>query len=214
MILMRRFATAAMVLATIPNGLTAQLPDGWEVRPDRPDSDLSELAFTEMPPGWHVTTGPAVILYRPEMEAGGAYRVEMEVFLFDPGSRRESFGFFIGGRQLDGEGQRYTYFLIREGRQFLVKARDGRETPTLVEWTDHDAVRAFVDREEGESSVRNVLAAEIGAEDVRFFVNGSEVTRIARDGLAVEGVVGLRVNHGLNLHVSHLELSPGRGEGS
>jgi hypothetical protein len=214
MILMRRFAAAAMVLATIPNGLNAQLPDGWEVRPDRPDADLSELAFTEMPPGWHITTGPAVILYRPEMEAGGAYRVEMEVFLFDPGSRREAFGFFIGGRQLDGEGQRYTYFLIREGGQFLVKARDGREAPTLVEWTDHDAVRAFADREEGESSVQNVLAAEVGPEDVRFFVNGSEVTRIARDGLSVEGVTGLRVNHGLNLHVSRLELSPGGGDGS
>jgi hypothetical protein len=147
------------------------------------------------------------------MEAGGAYRVEMEVFLFDPGSRREAFGFFLGGSQLDGEGQRYTYFLIREGGQFLVKARDGREAPTLVEWTDHDAVRSFADREEGESSVQNVLAAEVRSEDVRFFVNGREVTRIARDGLSVDGVVGLRVNHGLNLHVSRLELTPGQEEG-
>lgn len=208
---MRRFAAVAMVLATMPSGLVAQLPDGWQARPDRSDADLGTLSFSDMPPGWHITTGPAVILYRPEMRAGGAYRVEMEVFLFDPGSRREAFGFFIGGRHLSGDGQQYTYFLIREGGQFLVKARDGREAPTLVGWTAHDAVRAFADRGEGESSVKNVLAAEVGDEEVRFFVNEREVTRIARGGLSLDGVVGLRVNHGLNLHVSRLDVTPGRG---
>ena len=211
---MRRFAAVAILLATLPTGLAAQIPDGWEVRPDNTGADLSELVFSDMPPGWHVTTGPSGILYRPEMEAGGAYRVEMEVFLFDPGSRREAFGFFIGGRDLQGAGQRYTYFLIREGGQFLVKARDGREAPTLVQWTDHEAVLEFADRASGESSVRNVLAAEVGSDEVRFFVNDREVTRVSRNGLSLDGVVGLRVNHGLNLHVSRLDVTPGNGDGS
>lgn len=214
MIPMRRFVAVVAALAILPVALAAQIPDGWEVRPDRPGSDLSELIFTDMPPGWHVTSGPSGILYRPEMEAGGAYRVEMEVFLFDPEGRREAFGFFLGGRDLQGEGQRYTYFLIRDGGQFLVKARDGREAPTLVEWTEHDAVHGFADRAEGESSVRNVLAAEVRGNEVRFFVNGSEVTRIARNGLSLDGVVGLRVNHGLNLHISRLEVSPADGDES
>lgn len=208
---MRGFAALATILAAIPTVLSAQLPDGWRARPDRPGADLGEVAFSEMPPGWHITTGPSVILYRPEVQAGGSYRVEMEVFLFDPEGRREAFGFFIGGQHLSGEGQQYTYFLIREGGQFLVKARDGREAPTLVEWTGHDAVRAFADRGEGESSVKNILAAEVGNDEVRFFVNGREVTRIARDGLSLDGVVGLRVNHGLNLHVTRLDLMPGHG---
>ncbi len=211
---MPRLAVVAIALATLSNGLHAQIADGWEVRPDRAGSDLSELAFTEMPPGWHITSGPSSILYRPEMEAGGAYRVEMEVFLFDPEGRREAFGFFLGGRDLDGAGQRYTYFLIRDGGQFLVKARDGREAPTLVQWTDHDAVLSFADRESGEVSVRNILAAEVRPEEVRFLVNGREVTRIARNGLSLDGVVGLRVNHGLNLHIARLDVRPGDGGGS
>ena len=213
MILMRRFAAVAMVVATLPLGLAAQVADGWQARHDRPGSDVSELVLADMPPGWHITTGPSTILYRPEMEAGGSYRVEMEVFLFDPQGRREAFGFFLGGRDLEGERQRYTYFLIRDGGQFLVKSRDGRDTPTLVEWTDHAAVRGFADRGTGESSVRNVLAAEVGDDEVRFFVNGQEVTRVSRNGLSLDGVVGLRVNHGLNLHVSRLDVSPaGREE--
>ncbi|MEJ2539297.1 MAG: hypothetical protein P8188_04905, partial [Gemmatimonadota bacterium] len=129
---MRRLVFAAVLVLALPTILEAQLPDGWRIRADRPGADLTEVVFTEMPPGWHVTTGPAVILYRPDMQAGGAYRVEMEVFLFDPGGRREAFGFFLGGAHLEGEGQRYTYFLIRDGGQFLVKSRDGRETATLV----------------------------------------------------------------------------------
>lgn len=211
---MRRYATVAVALATLSTGLNAQIPDGWQARADRGGSDLSELAFTEMPPGWHVTTGPSSILYRPEMEAGGAYRVEMEVFLFDPEGRREAFGFFLGGQDLDGAGQRYTYFLIRDGGQFLVKARDGRESPTLVQWTDHEAVLGYADRDSGEATVRNVLAAEVMNDEVRFFVNDREVTRIARNGLSLDGVVGIRVNHGLNLHIARLDVMPGDGDGS
>ena len=214
MVPMRRLTAVAALFATLPIGLLAQIPDGWQVRPDREGSDLTELVFSEMPPGWHVAFGPSAILYRPEMQAGGAYRVEMEVFLFDPQGRREAFGFFIGGRDLEGAGQRYTYFLIRDGGQFLVKARDGREAPTLVEWTNHPAVLGFTDRDEGESSVRNVLAAEVMNDEVRFLVNDREVTRIARNGLSLDGVVGFRVNHGLNLHISRLDVTPGDGDGS
>ena len=206
---MVRSALPALALLALPIALTAQAPEGWELRADRPDQDLSEVAFTEMPPGWHVTTGPAVILYRPDMVAGGAYRVDMDVFLFDPEGRREAFGLFIGGRDLQGGNQRYTYFLIRDGGQFLVKSREGRETSTHVEWTDHPAIRGYDDRDEGEVTVQNVLTAQVGSGEIRFLVNDQEVTRVSTDGLSVEGIVGLRVNHALNLHISRFELSPG-----
>ena len=209
---MVRSALAVLALLAVSTPLAAQegsLPEGWEIRADRPDQDLSEVAFTEMPPGWHVTTGPAVILYQPEMVAGGSYRVDMDVFLFDPQGRREAFGLFIGGRDLQGGNQRYTYFLIRDGGQFLVKSREGRETSTLVEWTDHPAIRGYEDREEGESTVENVLTAQVGPREVRFLVNDQEVTRVSIDGLSVEGIAGLRVNHALNLHVSRFEIHPG-----
>ena len=42
-----------------------------------------------------------------------------------------------------------------------------------------------------------------------YLVNGEEVASLPRADLDVEGVVGIRVNHALNLHVSKLEVTPG-----
>ncbi len=182
-------------------------PEGWVVRLDRPGSGQSPQ-LQDMPPGWHITTGPAGILYHPEKTASGAYRVESESFLFDPGQRNEAYGIFIGGIDLDGDGQSYTYFLIRRDGSYLVKRRDGSETSNLQGWTKHEAVTRWEGRGEGEHTAKNTIAIEAGTDELVFFVNGQEVFRTAREGQHVEGIVGLRVNHGLNLHVSSLEVTP------
>ncbi|MCY4571671.1 MAG: hypothetical protein OXF01_02620, partial [Gemmatimonadetes bacterium] len=91
------------------------LPEGWEVRFDREGSSMEDLSFEVMVPGMHITTGPAMIAYHPDSVVTGDFRIESETFLFDPGRRREAFGFFVGGSDLQGPNQRYTYFLVREG---------------------------------------------------------------------------------------------------
>lgn len=207
---MRRFAALAAfaVLAAPISAQDLQRPEGWLARFDRAGSAESDMEmWVDMPPGWHITTGPAGIFWNPSLTASGEFRAEMEVFLFDPAGRREAFGIFFGGNDLQGTGQAYTYFLIRDGGQFLVKRRAGEQTPTLLEWTSHPAVQAYADRGE-DASVRNVLTVEAGRESVRFLINGQEVGSLPRDGIAVDGVVGIRVNHALNLHVSRLEVTP------
>lgn len=185
-------------------------PAGWLVRLDRPDRGTADqVMFTEMSPGWHITTGPAVLLHHPDSTASGAYRIESEVFLFDPGERREGYGIFFGGRDLEGEAQQYTYFLLRRDGSYLVKTREGDETAVVQDWTQHDAVNGWEGRAEGEQAVRNVIAAEVGADDVIFFVNDVEVTRVPRAELPnTDGVYGLRVNHSLNLHVTSVTATP------
>jgi hypothetical protein len=168
---------------------------------------MSEVFFVDMPPGWHITTGPSGILYNPEMTAGGDYRVEMEVYLFDPEGRRESFGFFVGGRDLQSDGQGYLYFLIRDGGEFLIKLREGENTRTIQNWTPHPAILAYADREEGGATILNTLALESEGGTLRFEVNGEEVATMDAATLPADGIVGLRVNHRLNLHVSRLEIS-------
>ena len=183
-------------------------PDDWRVRFDEEDATEDQLEmFVSMPPGWHVTSGPAAIYWDPDNLVEGRYRVEMEVFLFDPGQRREAFGIFVGGRDLEGADQAYTYFLIRNGGQFIVKERDGTEAPTIAPWTAHRAIRSYADRGE-DASVRNVLAVEAGEETLRFFVNDAEVWSGPRGDLPVDGAFGFRVNHGLNVHVSRIEARP------
>lgn len=202
-------ALALTVLLAAP--LTAQdlkRPEGWKVRFDRAGSTEAELEmFVSMPPGWHITTGPAGIFWDPSLTATGEFRAEMEVYLFDPEGRREAFGIFFGGTDLDGPGQEYAYFVVREGGEFLVKHRRGADTPTLVDWTEHDAVASFAERGD-DSTAKNVLTVEAGSETVRFLVNGAEVAKLPRSRLPVEGTVGIRVNHALNVHVSRLDVTP------
>ena len=211
---MCRTALVVASFALLPTALAAQQaeldrPESWQVRTDAPGGDASEVYFVEMPPGWHVTTGPAAILWDPATVAEGRFRVETEIFLFDPEGRREGFGVFIGGRRLDGSEPAYLYFLVREGGEFLVKRRDGERTEVVVPWSAHEAVASWAERPTGEATARNVLAVEVAEDELRFSVNGEEVTRIPREGIVTDGRVGLRVNHHLNLHVSRLDVAGG-----
>ena len=194
---------------TVSSALPGAWPEGWVVRADRAAADPDDVAFTDMPPGWHVTTGPAVILYRAADSVGGRFRVEMEVYLFDPGTRRESFGFFTGGHRLDGDAPGYTWFLIREGGEYIVERRRGAVREAVTAWTPHPAIRSFGEVEEGEATARNVLILEAGDERVRLLVNGEELVALPREGLDLDGIVGLRVSGALNLHVSRLDVTAG-----
>jgi len=211
-----RYARSAAVVALaafmFAPGLAAQdekpaPPDGWIVRTDGGGHGGGDMEFMDMAPGWHITTGPSGIFYHPDRTASGSYRVESEVFLFDPGRRNEAFGIIIGGSGLDGDSQAYTYFLMRRDGSVLVKRRDGAQTSNLMGWTAHEAVVKWEDRADDGATARNVLAAEVGGGEMAFFVNGEEVFRASSEDQHVDGIVGLRVNHGLNLHFSSLEIT-------
>ena len=212
-------AAATSVLTALPavaqddEGLP--FPEGWEVRFDREGASMDDLYLVTMTPGYHVTTGPAMIAWHPDSVAMGDFRIESETFLFDPQGRREAFGFFIGGSDLQGPDQRYTYFLLREGGEFLVKSRAGTATPVVHDWTAHPAIVSYATKPEGSATAKNVLTLEATGDELRFSVNGEEVWSGPRDELATDGVFGLRVNHGLNLHVTTItSATADSGEGT
>ncbi len=202
-------ALASSFATPLPAAQDFERPDGWQIRFDEPGASEDQLEmFVSMPPGWHVTSGPAAIYWAPEMEASGNYRIEMEVFLFEPHQgMREAFGFFAGGRDLDGDDIEYTYFLIRDGGEFIVKRREGADAPTIRPWTGHDAILGWADRGEG-ATAKNILAVEAAPDEVRFFVNDAQVSALPRAEVAMDGIYGFRVNHMLNLHISRLEAMP------
>ncbi len=53
----------------------------------------------------------------------------------------------------------------------------------------------------------NVLAIDAREEVVRFMVNDVEVAALPRERVGSGGVVGMRVNSGINLHVSTLVVT-------
>jgi hypothetical protein len=185
-----------------------ELPAGWTVRVDRANASAADVKFWNMAPGWHATTGPAAILYNPANTASGEYRLESESFLF-PGEHAEGFGVFFGGKDLDKDTQAYTYFLIRKDGQFIVKAREGAATRTLIPWT---ANAAIVPHDGSKETAKNTLAVQVGKDAVNFIVNGQQVGSVPRAQMATDGVVGLRINHRLNVHITTLTVESAAGK--
>lgn len=181
-----------------------EMPPGWKMRLDRPGASAAEFRFWTMPPGWHITSGPAAIVYDPAKTAAGNFRIESETFLF-PGDHLEGFGVIFGGKDLEQASQSYTYFLIRKDGKFLIKARTGEQTREIVPWT---ANAAIVPHDGTKQTAKNILAVEAGAANVDFFVNGQKVHSLPRAQVAVDGVVGLRVNHHVNVHITSLNVTP------
>ncbi len=205
-LLLLMFATS---LLTGPLPLAAQdeeltSPPTWRVRLDRSTASMDDLYYVDMPPGWHVTTGPAAILYDPARVGEGTFTIDAEIFQFPTTRVREAYGIIFGGRDLEGDGQAYVYFLIRGDGRFLVKRRAGSATETLVPWTAHEVI---VPRGPGEENIKNTLRVVAGGDTVSFFVNGTEVGSVPRAGLECDGIVGLRVNHSVNLHVTNLDVT-------
>ncbi len=195
-----------------PDGEDLMTPESWKVRLDRPNPDIQigatadsvDIYFVNMVPGWHITTGPAAIFYHPDQTAETNYTLESTIHLFDPGERREAYGVFMGGQNLDTDEIAYDYFLLRNSGEFLIKRRTGSETSILNEWTTHEAINVF--DTDSESSVENHLQVDVREETVSFSVNGAEVARVPSDQVMTDGIAGLRINHALNVHVSDLNV--------
>ena len=188
----------AVLLLTLPvlgqgGGVTM---GGWEARLDSARGDVNDLSFREMGPGFHVTTGPAAIFWNPSNTGSGTYTVSATFTQTTASSHPNSFGLFFGGQDLSGDGQRYTYFLIREDGQFLIKKRMGANTENLTSgWAAHSAVNALDGR------MTNSISVEVGASNVRFLSNGTEVASLPKAGLDVDGLAGVRFSHQLDVHV-------------
>jgi hypothetical protein len=186
--------------------LAAQAPPGWKVRADDPKADMAKLSFEEMKPGFHVTTGPAVILWNPENTATGNFTIEAEIFFFREGSRdTEAYGILLGGKDLDGAAD-YVYFMLRNDGKYLVKHRAGNgDTHVISDWSANPAVAVHTGS--GGPTVKNVISVAAVTDSVKFSVNGKPVASYPRSHMKPEGIVGVRVNHGLNLHVSKLTVT-------
>lgn len=182
------------------------LPEGWLMRLDRESATPDMAEFVVMEPGWHVKTAGAGagIFWKPEMEVEGRYTASATLHLFNPRGHAEAFGLFVGGDELGDMEQEYLYFLVRQTGEYLIKRRVGDGTEDVVGWTRHSAVPIAAAGEVGPTEY--TLAVRAGEREVEFLVNGSVVHTMPRSAVDTDGVVGLRINHMLDLHVETLAI--------
>ncbi len=220
--------------------LTSREPT-WEVRLDRSEADEGGFQLVETDEGFDLSTGPAGIFYEPTtLFESGDYTLSATFTERELSSEHaESYGVFIGGRDLQGPGVEYTYFLVRSTGEYLVKRREGDETHDLVDWTSDEAVnaagssdRASADRgardaaegtaddtadgtaeetadAEPRGGVTNTLAVEVRGDTTRFLVNGTTVETLPTAEARPWGVVGMRANHRLDLEIRDWQAAGG-----
>lgn len=191
--------------------LAAQVPAGWQMRVDRstnaadPD-DVPDVKFVTMGQGFHVTTGPAVVVWNPANTATGAYTLKGRFRLTKPSGHNNYYGLVFGGGDLAGAGQNYLYFLVGQNGTFIVNHRAGDQVHQVQSRTPHAAI-ARPDSASG-SSV-NTLEVRVGADKIDYVVNGQVVHTTPKAGMTArtDGIWGARVNHLLDVHIDQLAVS-------
>jgi hypothetical protein len=178
------------------------LPSGWKGRVD--SGSLSGVKAMPMGGGIHFMSGPAGIYYKPSDKGTGAYEARATFTQMEPAAHPEAYGLIIGGADLEGTAQKYTYFLIRQDGKYLIKRRAGDKTPTIADWTDNAAIK----KADSSGKMSNTLAIEVGKDKVRFLVNGTEVNTSDTAQVDASGIAGLRINHNLNVHVEGFAVKP------
>ena len=202
-----RVVIAVAVLA-VPLAVLAQeggvTADGWEARLDRGDDAMSVLHFQSMGSGVHATTAGAgaATFWQAGSMAEGTYTISASFRQVEPSGHPNAYGLVFGGSDLAGPDQQYSYFVVRQGGEFLIRNREGSETAEIVAWTAHSAINGL----DGDGRALNTLSVEVGADQVRFLVNGTEVSSQPKSALHKDGITGLRVNHQLNVHIDDLDL--------
>jgi hypothetical protein len=178
---------------------------GWEARLDDAAASVSNLKFVQMGPGFHVTSGPAAIYYNPSHATSGNYSVKASLTQTKTPAHREAYGIFVAGDDLKDASQNYLYFVVAHTGEFTIKHRAGANVHTVVDWTKNAAIKT----PDASGRSTNEVAIEVGASELRFLVNGTEVHKAARSGMlrAGDGVAGLRVNHNLDVHVGSFSVT-------
>jgi hypothetical protein len=173
------------------------LPPGWTARPDQ-GGQAREIQFSATDSGYHVTLGPATILYRAEDKAQGPFHTLATFHQIEKPRHPEGYGLLVGGQGLTGKDQQYTYFLVRGDGAYLIKQRKGDATTDVTKgWTPSAAIRKV----DAGGKATNLLEidAKQDPQNVVFRVNGQPVYSTPANRLDLKGIVGLRVNHNLDV---------------
>lgn len=176
------------------------LPTGWQMRLDRANANAADVRFVTMGSGYHATMGPAAIFYNPTLTASGNYTAEATFTQMKAPRHPEAYGLVIAGKNLDRADQDYFYFIVRGDGKYMVKHRAGAETHTIADWTAHPAVAT----QDAAGKATNKLTAVSSPTSLTLLVNGQQVAEYKRADvpyLNTTGLVGLRVNHNLDVHI-------------
>lgn len=168
------------------------------------DAPAGSWQFQEMIPGMHITSGPGVTLFLGSIEATGRFMVDADLLLF-PNSTTNGYGVMVGGRTGAGGDSTlhaWSALVLSGSGQFAVVRHRAGKLEQLVPWTVSDAI---IRRDSVVITNRVRVWAE--GDSVRFVVNGKPIGALPRASVEPDGLFGLRLDEGINIHVTNVDLT-------
>src|SRR5215471_4838139 len=98
-------------------------PAGWSVTPDRGAAD--QISYVLAGDVFHVAMGPGGTFYSSDWTKSGNYQFSGRLTQKQAPTHPISYGLMIGGRDLAGPNETYTYFLVRNRGEYFIANREG-----------------------------------------------------------------------------------------
>jgi hypothetical protein len=207
---MHRYVTCLVVLfAAATIAVAAQSPAGWKLHVDRsttatdPDA-AGNIKFTTAGTGFHAVNPQAAVYWKPGNTAAGTYELKGSFTLLEPSNHTNYYGLVFGGKDLEGPGQAYTYFMVAQDGTWLLKQRTAENTPTIAR-----GASPAIKKPDASGKSTNQLEVRVAADKVDFVVNGTTVHSAPKRGAlaSTDGTYGMRVNHFLNVQIDNVSVA-------
>ena len=205
---MKRSVLVSLLTIAATAWLAAQAgPAGWMLRIDKSTSasdpdGTGPVKFTEANGVFQPANPVAAVFWNPKNTVTGSYTLKATFTQNAPSDHTNYYGLFFGGSDLNGPKQSYIYFMVSQGvgrdapeARFLVKQRDGEQTPTVSDKTESAAIT----RLDANGKATNTLEVRVTADEIEYVVNGTSVHKTPKTGLTAvtDGIYGFRINHHL-----------------
>ena len=195
------------LIACLVAPLAAQTPAGMKMRVDRSTSasdpdDNPELKVVTAGKGFRVTGGPAGVFWKPTDTATGNYTVKATFVLQKPSNHVNFYGLVFGGSNLDGADPTYTYFVVAQNGMFTIRQMKGGQAANVAPRTANAAIKT----PDANGQSTNTLEVRVAGDTISYVVNGQVVHTTPKTGVTTDGLVGVRVNHMLDVQVEGFEL--------
>ena len=180
---------------------------GWRARFDDRGAAAELLFFRRMGPGLHLTTLPAALVWKPVQVAAGDYRFSAFFSSQVMPQNSGAFGLFVGVLGLENEvhGTRRFWYVATASTNI---ERRNPSRQVLVDWTDSSALM----KPDAQGTLYSRLTVQVIGDAAHFMANSKEVARLPASQLDLSGIVGIRVEDHVDLHIEGPGFS-GRHEG-
>jgi len=192
---------------TVKAAGSGAVPAGWAFRLEGPNDKIDDVKFVTMGPGLHFTSGPPGIYWRDADAVPGSFHTLATFNQTKKPTHPEAYGLIVAGKDLKGAGASYVYLIVRGDGMYSIRqgGAAGAKSTNLTTggnangWLASDAVV----KEDSTGKAKNTLevSGDAATKKLTFKVNGKTVGEVDAPGGSVAGLVGIRMNHNLDVHV-------------